>query len=272
MLVDNAAFHHFTGVSYFPRLFAPLPIAALMCLWIAANMRGRARAAGIIADLSLYALAMVVMAALTTGAQYTPHAPIDAALARWDASLGWDGPAVLHWVAQRPALRRFLDVCYMSTDLQLALAPLAAALAPDRRRSRVLVHAMIYSLLAGTLIYWFFPSSGPAGAYGSADFAPLQRLTSQKFAWVHSFQPGATIAGGMIAFPSFHVAWSVLVVDAARASRRLFWPALALNCVVVASTVLLGWHFLVDAPAGILLAVAAIAAGEQAHARLSGRA
>jgi len=268
MLAANALRFHYTGVSYFPRLFLPLPVAALMCLWIASRMRRHPREAGLVADFSLYALATVVMAALATGAQLTPYPPIDAALARGDAALGFDGVAVLREVAARPPLRLFLDLCYQSTDLQLALVPLAAALAPDRRRLRVLVHALIYSTLAGMLFYYFFPSSGPAGVYASPDFAPVQRLTSQKFAWVHSFQPGATIAGGLVAFPSFHVAWAVLVVDAARGRRELFWPALALNALVVASTVLLGWHFLVDVPAGILLALAGIAAGEAAHRRL----
>jgi hypothetical protein len=270
MCAVNAARFHYVGVSYFPRLFAPLPFAAGMCAWIGLSIRARSpRASGLLVDFSLYALAMVAMAALTTGAQYAPFPPIDAALARWDAALGCDGPAVLRWTAARPALRSALGACYASTDLQLALAPLAAALAPDRRRRRVLLHAMIYALLAGTLFYYLFPSSGPAGVYAGPDYLPVQRWTSEKFALVHAARPGATLAGGMIAFPSFHVAWSVLATDAARARRALFWPVAALNAVVIASTVLLGWHFLVDALAGIALALAAVAAGEYAHRRLA---
>jgi hypothetical protein len=269
MSAVNAAVFRYVGCGYFPRLFAPLPIAAGMCAWVGCVGRGRARETELLVDLSLYALVTVAMAALTTGAQYTPFHPIDASLARWDAALGVDGPAILHWTASHPRLRYFLASCYESTDLQLALAPFAAALAPDRRRRRVLIHAMTYSLLAGMLFYYFFPSSGPAGVYTSPDFLPIQRWTSQKFALVHSFQAGATIAGGMVAFPSFHVVWSALIVDAARARRWLFWPALALNAIVIASTLLLGWHFLVDVFAGLALAAASVAAGEYAHRRLA---
>jgi len=73
----------------------------------------------------------------------------------------------------------------------------------------------------------------------------------------------------MIAFPSFHVMWAVLTTYAALPNRRLFWAVAALNVLIVASTVLLGWHFLVDALAGIALALAAVAAGEYAHRRLA---
>ncbi len=75
--------------------------------------------------------------------------------------------------------------------------------------------------------------------------------------------------GGMIAFPSFHVAWAVLTTYAALPVRRLFWAVAALNVLVVASTVLLGWHYLVDVPAGLLLGALSLYAGERTHARLA---
>ncbi len=268
MIAYNALQTRYVGVSYLPRLFSPLPVAAAMGLWIAYAAQGRTREAELCADLSLYAMAMVAMAALTTGAQYAPFAPVDAALARADAALGWNGPAVAAWTAAHPVLRAALERCYFSTDLQLALAPLAATLAPDRRRRRVLIHAFVYTLLAGTLFYYFFPSSGPAGYYGGSGYAPLQFWTARKFALVHARRPGATVDGGLIAFPSFHVAWSALVVDASRGDRRALIPALLLNAAVIASTVLLGWHFLVDAFGGLALAAAGVAAGEWAHRRL----
>jgi hypothetical protein len=269
MVAANAWGARFVGANYFPRLFIPLPVAAGLCAYAGWAGRGPRKDLELIEDLALYAAAMVAMAALTNGSQYTPFPPIDGALARADAAIGWNGPAVLHWTAARPWLRSALSACYASTDLQLALAPFAASLAPDRRRRRVLLHAMIYCLLAGSLFYYFFPSSGPAGVYGGPDYLPVQRWTSEKFALVHARLPGANLAGGMIAFPSFHVAWSVLATDAALGRRGLFLGVLVLNAVVVASTVLLGWHFLVDVPAGLLLAGLSLAAGEAVHRRLS---
>ena len=172
-------------------------------------------------------------------------------------------------MAERPSLRSFLIFVYNSTELQLVLAPCIAVFAHDRRRLRVYLYAIIYSSFFGSLIYYFFPSSGPAGVFESGDFLQVQRLTHLKFEQVHNFQPVTTLLGGLIAFPSFHVAWSVLATYAALPRKKIFVAFAVLNVVVISSTVLLGWHYLVDVPAGVALAVICIWAGEVTHRRLS---
>jgi hypothetical protein len=266
----NAATARYTGASYFPKEFTPLVFVALNALLTGLWIREREpRAAFVLVDGGFYGLAMIASAALVTGAQYTPFPPIDPVLARWDAALGYDTVAVLRWVAARPALRFALDRVYDSTDLLLALAPLAAFWRRDRRVMRVYLFAVVYTFLAGALFYYFFPSSGPAGVYASPDFLPVQRATFMKFSQVHGRLPVTTVLGGMIAFPSFHVAWSVLLTYAALPDRRLFRAAAAWNALVIASTVVLGWHYVVDVPAGILLAALGLYAGGATRRRLA---
>lgn len=266
----NAAFFRYTGISYFPRECWWMAFVALDFAVFGHFVRAKSPYAAFVAtSLAFYALIAAVMGVLTTGIQFTPFPRIDHALARADAALGWDTVAVLEWTASRPGFRRFLDHCYNSTELQLVLAPFVAAWAHDRRRLRVLLYATVYSSFFGSLFYYFFPSSGPAGVYASPHFYSVQRLTQLKFEQVHSFQPVTTLLGGLIAFPSFHVAWSALATYAATPYRRLFLAVAALNAVVIASTVLLGWHYLVDVPAGLALAGAALWAGERTHRRLS---
>lgn len=270
LLAVNAMRFHYTGISYFPRECWWLAFAAFDLAIFGHWVRERSPYTSFVAvNLSFYALTAAVMGVLTTGIQYSPFTRIDAALARWDARLGWDTVAVLHWVAQRPTLRAFLNLCYNSTELQLVLAPFVAAYAHDRRRLRVLIYATVYSSLAGSLIYYFFPSSGPAGVFQSADFMGVQLLTHIKYEQVHNFQPVTSLLGGLIAFPSFHVAWAVLTTYATLPSPRLFAASLVLNVLVIASTVLLGWHYLVDVPAGILLALSCLGLGELTHRRFA---
>ncbi len=270
LLAINAACFGYTGIVYFPREGWWLAFVALDFAIFGHLVRTRSPYASFVStNLAFYALTAAVMGVLTTGIQLSPFARIDHALARWDARLGWDTVAVLHWVAERPRLRTFLNLCYNSTELQLVLAPFIAAYAHDKRRLRVYLYGVVYSSFAGSLIYYFFPSSGPAGVFQSLDFLPVQRLTHLKFEQVHSFQPVTTILGGLIAFPSFHVAWSVLATYAAQPRKSIFWAFLILNVMVIASTVLLGWHYLVDLPAGILLAIVCLWAGEVTHRRLS---
>jgi hypothetical protein len=269
MMGVNAVFFHYTTISYFPREFTPLICLALHFAYFDRSlMFFTPRNAFIVRNCALYGVAMIALAAFVTGLQTTPFAPIDMTLLRWDRALGFDTAAVLRWTAERPALRTFLNVCYASTDVQLALAPLIAGFAFDRRRMSVYLYAIVYAFLAGGLFYYFFPSSGPATVVPSPDFLWMQRATSMKFYLVHRFQPVTTMQGGMIAFPSFHVAWSLMLPYAALPSRRLFWPVTALNILVVVATVMLGWHYLVDVPAGLALGALGLLAGELTHRRL----
>lgn len=270
LLAFNSVFFRYTGISYFPRECWWLAFVALDFAIFAHVVRIRSPYASFVAgSLAFYALTAAVMGVLTTGIQYSPFPRIDHALARWDAALGWDTVAIIRWVAERPSLRSFLNLCYNSTELQLVAAPFFAAYAHDKRRLRVLLYGTVYSSLAGSLFYYFFPSSGPAGVFESPYFFAVQRLTHLKYEQVHAFQPVTTLLGGLIAFPSFHVAWSVLATYAASPFKNIFRCLLVLNTLVIASTVLLGWHYLVDVPAGIALAVICLLAGEATHKRLS---
>ncbi len=266
----NSFFFRYTGISYFPRECWWLAFVALDFAIFGHWVRDRSPYASFAAaGLAFYALTAAVMGVLTTGIQYSPFPRIDLALARFDARLGWDTVAVLRWVAERPSLRAFLNLCYNSTELQLVLAPVVAVYAHDRRRLRVLLYATVYSSITGSLFYYFFPSSGPAGVFSSPDFLQVQRLTHMKFEQVHSFLPVTTLLGGLIAFPSFHVAWSVLATYASLPVKNIFWALVALNTMVIASTVILGWHYIVDVPAGVFLALSCLWAGEVTHRRLT---
>ena len=270
MLGVNAAAFHFTGISYFPRLATPLICVALQFAYFdRIYLFISPRAGFIVKNCALYALTGVVLTLFITGLQFTPFPSIDPALRRWDQLLHFDTVALLAWTAAHPGLRAFLKVCYVSTDVQIVFAPLVAGFAFDRRRLRTYLYACVYSTLAGGLFYYFFPSSGPGGVYRSPFFSPVQLYTSLKFYRVHHFQDVPSMLGGMIAFPSFHVSIAALTTYAALPSRRLFWAVAALNVLVVASTLLLGWHFLVDVPAGLALGGLSLYAGERTHRRLT---
>lgn len=266
----NASFFRYTGISYFPRETWWLAFVALDFAVFGYWVRERSPYASFVSvNLAFYALTAAVMGVLTTGIQYTPFPRIDAALARWDAAIGWDTVATLRWLAERPRFRSFMIFCYNTTELQLVLAPFIAAFAHDRERLRTYLYAVVYSSFIGSLFYYFFPSSGPAGVFESPHFMSVQRLTHLKYEQVHNFQPVTTLLGGLVAFPSFHVAWSVLVTYAAMSRKSLFAVLAVLNVMVITSTVLLGWHYLVDVPAGIFLAIVCIWAGKVTHRRLS---
>ena len=67
--------------------------------------------------------------------------------------------------------------------------------------------------------------------------------------------------GYFVAIPSLHVAIAVLMQRFLYVSPFHFWVFLPVNVLVSASTFLLGYHYFIDVPSGIILAFAVLAPG-----------
>jgi hypothetical protein len=78
------------------------------------------------------------------------------------------------------------------------------------------------------------------------------RLMAEEF---QHLQTGGKLTGMgyFVALPSLHVAVAVLVQMTFRRTPLLFWTWLPITVLVILSTNLLGYHYLVDLPAGLLL-------------------
>jgi membrane-associated phospholipid phosphatase len=61
--------------------------------------------------------------------------------------------------------------------------------------------------------------------------------------------------GSFIAFPSLHVSISALIQVLLKPYPTLFWTFLPINVLLILSTVLLGCHYFLDLPAGLLLPI-----------------
>jgi hypothetical protein len=214
---------------------------------------------------SAYFFITVAWAVLMTGIQYTPFAPIDHGLAHLDAVLGFSTPAVVNWVVAHSVIHHVLETAYNFLVLQMFVMPLVVALIMGRRAVNHLFLGMLITLLAGAFIYYFWPTMAPSGVFHHTHFTANQLATSQKFYQVHHHLPMTHFAFscGMIAFPSFHVIWSVLFAMAFRGRKSVFYPLLTLNTIVIFSTFLLGWHYLIDAFAGVVIALAAVYAADK---------
>lgn len=195
---------------------------------------------------------------LTNGIQTTPFSPIDAYLARFDAMIGINTPAIMRWVHQYPHFHHALSVCYELLIIELIILPLSLACLNRRRTLTIFLLAQLSTFILGALIYYFFPTMAPSGIFHSPYFSTTQHDTSMRFHQVHHFLPVTTAKGGLIAFPSFHVIWSVLLCYCAIDIKWIFYPLCCLNTCIIISTVLLGWHYGADVIAGLLIAFAGI--------------
>jgi membrane-associated phospholipid phosphatase len=69
---------------------------------------------------------------------------------------------------------------------------------------------------------------------------------------------------GMVTFPSFHTCTGVLLIWALWPLRVLRWPVALLNLLMFGSIPVVGGHYLLDVPGGMLVSAMAIAITKRA--------
>ena len=124
--------------------------------------------------------------------------------------------------------------------------------------------AVSISATVGLVVFWLAPAIGPWAYYGQAAYGSAP--PSGELAFLADFSAlregryTALLAGrGLVTVPSFHVVFAVLFARVFRQERFLYPIVIALNLGVIAVTFPVGWHYLADLPAGMILVAATIA-------------
>jgi membrane-associated phospholipid phosphatase len=186
-----------------------------------------------------------------------------------DLFLGHDPAALLHSLLGTGAVAHVLSAVYAAFIVFLPLS-LAIALVFSSRLSTSLFFATAMSLnwLIGTGSYYLFPSVGPAYAdplkFASLPHTEVTRLQAMLLHDRAGFlrHPDTGIPQAIAAFASLHIAMSFTALALAhmlglgRRVKGALWAWLGLTAV---ATVYLGWHYVVDDLAGIVIAVLSLA-------------
>jgi hypothetical protein len=196
----------------------------------------------------------------------TPH---DDLLLSWDRWLffGHSPAVLLHDVLGQHTAAWVMAVWYEAFPTLVVVAfPAAVVLAPRMRDAYAGIAAFIWVWILGTATYYIIPSLGPFHA-AAEDFAGLPHMSIQDTQARYLEQRAHLIAhpqandavAQVAAFASLHVGVTAVILGLA------WWHRLRRTTIVLAvflagtsvATVYLGWHYVVDIPAG--LAIAALA-------------
>lgn len=137
----------------------------------------------------------------------------------------------------------------------IALAALICFKPSDRKTRLILTYILTW--MVGTIVSYLASSAGPI-FYGPLGFGDrFKDLIGQPFLngipktaaylWKNYMEQTAVTGGGISAFPSLHVAMALWVA----AIVRFHWAALIFFALVFVGSFLLGWHYVLDAPAGV---------------------
>ncbi len=246
-LIENYYVTKFPGNNYFPP-GSIVMVIILFLTWLGTYLLfdRYSQYYKMMRELVFFFLIMSVVAIATNAAQFAPFNPIDKQLLLIDQALGIQLENVVAWSDSKPWLRTILAISYDSLPLQMTYLPLILIFARKYSYLREYYSLLLITTLIGFVFYYFWPTIGPASAIGSPYFTVYQYATGIKFAEIHNHIRPSTIEGGMIAMPSFHMIWALLCLNLSRSWPVVFLLLLPLNFLLLASCVLLGWHYFID--------------------------
>ena len=210
-------------------------------------LRGRnGKLTQIVKELTYYFLIVGLVVFVSNAAQYTPFPTIDQHILKLEFLLNIDTGAMINWAHAKPWLNTVLNCAYNSLSYQLCVIPVIVILAGRTNLIREFYFLLMTAVLTGFTFYYFFPTTAPASVINSDYFSESQRATYLKFFQLHHYIQPVTMDGGLIALPSFHVIWAWLCLYLVRGWPVLFNVLLPINVLLMASCVLLGWHYCMD--------------------------
>jgi len=197
---------------------------------------------------------------------------IDLAIYRWLLHTPADGAGIFPLI-RHPLLLLYLENAHQCMFIGIPLVVLV--LHSSEGEPRAFICALFICYLVALLIFLLFPTIGPtladpnlfSKAYEHTQTYATMRQTAAEYM---ALQAGGALMGFgyFVALPSLHVAVAVLVQVFLYRSRAHFWLFLPINVLVVPATVALGYHYLLDVPAGVLLACAVLAVPAGYRARM----
>lgn len=253
-LLINYFIYSYSGNNYFPdQVYLIFLILVFFYLGLVVYFGRKHRFTHIGKELIYFFAVMSVIALATNAVQLTPFPPIDHYLLEIESALDINMQSILSWMEQHSHLKTVLTFIYDSLAYQMAFIPLVAIASERYSLIRNYYFLMLSTTLLGFSFYYFFPSLAPASIIQSPLFSEAQRATGLKFHQIHDHLIPSTLEGGLIAFPSFHTIWALLCVYLLKDWRIPCFILLGINCLLLASCVLLGWHYLIDVVGGVLL-------------------
>lgn len=161
-------------------------------------------------------------------------------------------------IVRSEAFFRLFENAYVMLMPEIFLAALLWVLA--KRDMAAFVRTLFTCYLVGLIVFAVYPAVGPCIAFpdsfgdefrGSLTFRLMDGMASEYTAALE--RTSVNGFGYFVAVPSLHVALAVVLQVMLRVSPRHFWVFLPINVVVASSTIVLGYHYVVDLLAGLAL-------------------
>ena len=177
---------------------------------------------------------------------------IDAPLRQIDSAFAFNWAAQRNFIMIYPVIMKILNISYTSIYWQMfVIVGICSTHSLPREKEFVRNYALCLTVCI--VIGGILPALGPPSLFWPVEPAEFEAIRSG--GW-HLFD--YRTMQGLIAFPSIHAAFSILAVYAVRHSLPGLIGLGMLNVFMLASTPIIGGHYLIDVIGGGIIAGASI--------------
>jgi hypothetical protein len=240
--LTNETIHHFKPIFYKPPNFLCILVLGI-CLPICCHFSAKLSPFKEMSrDFTFFSFTLLLGTLAINACQLSPFPTIDPILAKIEFL---PITRYMMWLKSHPTLYLILTKIYNSLDFVLILTPFVAY-ALGQAVFYKFCRFFLIACMVGFTVYYFFPSCGPASVFPAKYFLTEQHANHTKFWEIHHGITASTEAGGLIAFPSFHVIWAWNCIRIFLGNKMIFSVYLIWFLLTCLSTVLLGWHYSID--------------------------
>src|SRR3990167_140298 len=232
----------FFCMAYFLSVFVRIPYPTVVRVWKSVAM--------------LY-ISLSILEICNTAILTTPFPTHDQWMVHTDRLLGFHLLPILRVLHGYASIQSIIWSCYFSLLAAIHFLPISLSF---DQNPKVMYHyycSFIVSIIIGYLIYYFFPTmTSPAAVYPHQYFTAFQLNTLHQFQLEHLHKIiHFNLIGGIISFPSFHAIWAVFVIYFLWPYGWIRYVGIIYGILIFATSVLTGWHYLVDVFSGIGVAL-----------------
>ena len=183
----------------------------------------------------------------------------DDTFAALDRAMNLDWPAWYRTVHAHPGVASALSLLYHTSLPHIGVMLIITGLIGRTERTRELIALLIATSLPMVAISGLLPalSAWVHHGLGLEKAYHLAHMLGLRDGSLRTLQVGSMV--GIITFPSFHTAISLVLIWVSRGIAWLFWPTTLIGIGVLASIPSEGGHYFVDVAAGALVTAAAVA-------------
>lgn len=196
---------------------------------------------------------------------------VDHTLANIDEAVGFHWP---DYVRATLPYSQSLTLAYRSFAWQPLLLVVSLVMAGQSLRMWTLILATIIASALTAVTFLFTPAEGVFNYYG-VQLSDVVKIGSYTFDQaLNYFRDGGRyispkVMTGLVSFPSYHTAESLMFVWAGLTVPYLRWPLVALNVIVLASVPVIGAHYLTDMVGGAVVAMLSIITAKWVMTRMA---